>query len=45
MVDLFVRRPIPTTLFQITPQLASVSEGHTVIDAFVRSNDGNAQGD
>ena len=44
MVDLFVRRPIPTTLFQITPQFASGSEGHTAVDAFVRSDHGEDLG-
>ena len=40
MVDLFVRRPIPTTLFQITPQFASGSEGHRSVDALIRTGDG-----
>src|SRR5262245_44877725 len=44
MVDLFVRRPIPTTLFQITPQFASGSEGHTAVEAFVRSDHGEHLG-
>jgi len=44
LADLFVRRPIPTTLFQITPQLASGREGHTAVDAFVRSDDGKHLG-
>src|SRR5262245_47519718 len=44
MVDLFIRRPIPTTLFQITPQFASVSEGHTAVDAVVCSDDGEHLG-
>src|SRR5262249_18018479 len=44
MGNLFVRRPIPTTLFQITPQFASGSEGHTAVDAFVRSDHGEDLG-
>jgi len=44
MVDLFVRRPIPTTLFEITPQFASRSEGHLAADAFVCSDNGEDLG-
>src|SRR6516162_330599 len=40
MVDLFVSRPIPTTLFQIIPQCASGTEGHmaAVIEADIVAN-------
>jgi hypothetical protein len=44
MIDFFVRRPIPTTLFQITPQFASGSEGHMAVDAFVCSDNGEDLG-
>src|SRR5262249_60173718 len=44
VVDLFVWRPIPTTLFQITPEFASGSEGHMAVDAFVCSDNGKDLG-